>query len=73
MEFPSDYPHNPPKIKPLTRIHHSHVFQEWICLDMLKTRYSPEPYSGWSTCYSVLSLLLQLQRFLLEEEYEQRE
>ncbi|KAG2383470.1 hypothetical protein C9374_004141 [Naegleria lovaniensis] len=73
MDFPSNYPHDPPTIKPLTRLHHSHVFQEWICLDMLKTHYNSDPYSGWSSSYSVMSLLLQLQSFLLEEEYEQRD
>ncbi|KAL9648630.1 hypothetical protein ABK040_016262 [Willaertia magna] len=68
MDFPKDYPNNPPKVVLLSYLKHHHVFSTWICLDMLGTHYSNEPYSGWSTCYTTLSILLQLQSFLLEEE-----
>ncbi|EFC45274.1 ubiquitin-conjugating enzyme family protein [Naegleria gruberi] len=72
IKFPKDYPNEPPQIACLTQLHHSHVFGGWICLDMLKAHYFDDiPYMGWSTSYSCLSILLQLQSFLLEEEDRQ--
>ncbi|KAG2386364.1 hypothetical protein C9374_002810 [Naegleria lovaniensis] len=71
MTFPMDYPHNPCNIELLNMLHHSHVHNGHICLDMLKTHHSTERYSGWSSSYTVLSILLQLQSFLFEEEKDQ--
>ncbi|EFC38895.1 hypothetical protein NAEGRDRAFT_59412 [Naegleria gruberi] len=69
ITFPNDYPHSPPTVKCLTPLYHSHVYRQFICLDMLETHHSEEPYMGWSSSYSCLSILLQLQAFLLEEEH----
>jgi len=68
MIFPDNYPIRPPQVNCLTSLHHHHVYGQWICLDILGTHHSPEPYNGWSSSYSILSILLQLQSFLLEEE-----
>jgi ubiquitin-protein ligase len=68
LEIPEDYPFSPPKIKLLTPLNRSHVYGEWICLDMLQTHYTNELYSGWSTGYTLLSILLQLQSFLMKED-----
>jgi len=69
MVFSEDYPNKPPSVKALTPIHHSHVHGDWVCLDMLQTHNSGN--FAWSSSYSVLSILLQLQSFLLEEEQAQ--
>jgi ubiquitin-protein ligase len=68
LQIPEEYPFKPPKIKLLTPLNRSHVYNEWICLDMLETHYTNELYTGWSTGYSLLSILLQLQSFLMKED-----
>lgn len=73
IKFPDNYPEAPPKVNLCTVIEgHPNVFDwgeeyPYICLDMLKGHTSKTPYEGWSSAYSVLSLLLQLQSFLFEE------
>lgn len=64
MIFPNDYPMSPPKIRLLTSFKHPNVFGDYICLDMLKT-------DGWSSAYSVSSILRQLQTFLFAENVPQ--
>lgn len=68
MNFPENYPISPPKIKLCTSVIRSHVYGEWICLDLLETHRTNELYSGWSTVYSVSSILLQLQSYLFDTE-----
>jgi len=65
--FPKNYPISPPNARLQTYIPHSHVYGTWICLDMLETHYSPERYSGWSSAYSIQSILIQLQSFLFND------
>ena len=64
MTFPHEYPHKPPKIEILTKLKHPNVFGEFICLSMLRQHTANTPYEGWSSAYSVTSILLQLQSFL---------
>lgn len=64
MNFPQEYPTKPPNIKILTKIPHPNIFGDYICLDMLKESAASGPYEGWSTAYTVQSILLQLQSFL---------
>ncbi|KAF0977585.1 hypothetical protein FDP41_003577 [Naegleria fowleri] len=72
MAFPEDYPQRSCKVQLLNSLHHSHVHGDGhICLDMLQTHHSHERYFGWSSSYSVMSILLQLQAFLFEEEKDQ--
>ncbi|KAL0488051.1 ubiquitin conjugating enzyme E2 [Acrasis kona] len=66
--FPNDYPLSPPDVRLLTTVHRSHVYGSWICLDMLETHYTNELYSGWSTAYSLSSILLQLQSYLFDDK-----
>jgi ubiquitin-protein ligase len=68
LKFNADYPISPPKVSMCTNITHSHVYGDWICLDMLETHRSFDAHSGWSSAYSTAAILLQLQAFLLEEE-----
>ena len=71
LKFPETYPHAPPKVELCSYLKHPNVFGAWICLDMIKLCYTDAPYQGWTTAYSVLSLLLQLQSFLFAENIPQ--
>jgi len=79
LRFPDNYPTDPPKVQLCTGIPHSNVIprlgndKNFICIDMLKNFFwmggedSSRPYEGWSTAYSVSSILLQVQCFLFDE------
>jgi hypothetical protein len=56
-----------------TPLDHPDVFGGWICLDMLKSYYVSTPYKGWTSAYSTLSILLQLQSFLFAENVPKEE
>jgi len=68
IEFPDSYPNRAPKIRNSTYINHNNVFGDYICLDILTMSEETEktPYRGWSSAYTVSSLLVQLQSFLFE-------
>jgi len=68
LNFPQDYPQKPPTLQLCTRIEHPNVFGSTICLDMLQQTDSAEKYSGWSSAYTVQSILVQLQAFLFEAD-----
>jgi ubiquitin-protein ligase len=67
--FTSRYLHMPFKVRLITPISYKYMFDRYICLNMLKTHHSQEPYYGWSSSYIVLSILMQLQSFLCDETY----
>ncbi|ELR11964.1 Ubiquitinconjugating enzyme subfamily protein [Acanthamoeba castellanii str. Neff] len=71
MEFAEDYPASPPQVKLCQTIPHPNVFGDYICLDMLKSYTVSQRYAGWSSAYSVQSILLQLQGFLFAENIPQ--
>jgi len=49
-------------------IPHPNVFGNYICLDMIQPAIArTEEGGGWSSAYSVQSVLTQLQSFLFEE------
>ncbi len=64
--FQKDYPLSAPKIYLLNKdFTHPNVLPDGsICLDMLTT--STEPYKGWKSGYTVLSILIQLQNFFFD-------
>jgi ubiquitin-protein ligase/stress response protein SCP2 len=77
-----DFPHKPPKIQICTPLPHANVHLEsdhkhYICADFLETRphgiTQHQPYSGWTAGYTVSALLVQLQSFLLDKEFQYRE
>lgn len=82
LEFPDDYPSNPPKIKLSTGIPHSNIIEHdgnknYLCLDLLKNFFWMDggvnkhtPYSGWSSAYSVMSIMMQLHTFLFDDYVE---
>jgi len=73
MQFGETYPEEPPIVKALTPIRHPNVFGQYICLDMLcapGSRFQSEDgITGWTSAYSVQSILLQLQAFLLSPSF----
>jgi ubiquitin-protein ligase len=77
MEFPKNYPNSPPDVKLCTIINHPNVFKNWgesgawICLDLLKDYTTSTKYEGWSSVYTVTSILLQMQSFLFSENVPQ--
>ncbi|KAI8618999.1 hypothetical protein BC830DRAFT_1106056 [Chytriomyces sp. MP71] len=89
LEFPENYPTSPPRILLCSPLPHPNVFNEpkrpgfyRICLDMLETGTYADPsssangtfpYSGWSTSYTVRSIMMQLQTFLLDRNNGQSE
>jgi len=77
LQFPSDYPRNPPNVEMLSTgmPGHPNVFGRagsvYICLSMLKPHTASVKYDGWTSAYSCMSLLLQLQSFLFADTIEQ--
>jgi ubiquitin-protein ligase/Mg-chelatase subunit ChlD len=68
IRYPVDYPKRAPKVKPFTTIKHQNVFGDAICLDILtmSTETANTPYRGWTSAYTISSLLVQLESFLFE-------
>ena len=66
LNFTELYPIQPPSVTLLTPITHPNVIGGTICLDMLQTT-SKKLYEGWTSAYSIQSILMQLQSFLFKE------
>uniref|UniRef100_A0A0G4H247 UBC core domain-containing protein n=1 Tax=Chromera velia CCMP2878 TaxID=1169474 RepID=A0A0G4H247_9ALVE len=72
LVFPDSYPANPPKISLFTSIDHPNVTGTSICLDLLQDgewsseREQMRPYTGWSGAFTVQTVLMQMQSFLLD-------
>ena len=67
ITFPQNYPLSPPSIRLCTPIPHPNVFGNTICLDMLQPKNKQSSwYDGWSSAYTIESVLIQLQSFLFE-------
>ncbi len=65
LTIPADYPISPPVVNLPVLIPHPNVFSSsFICLDLLRSSASSGPYTGWSSAYTLQSVLLQLQTFL---------
>ena len=81
LKFTNDYPKEPPKIKLMTGIPHSNIIKHqnndyYLCMDLINNCFwmdnggGNEPYRGWSSSYTVKTILMQLQTFLFEEFIE---
>jgi ubiquitin-protein ligase len=77
--FPPDYPASAPKVVVCTNLPHPNVHRTTagssgfeLCCDMLgncaDNANMGGTYHGWSTSYSVLSVIMQLQAFLLDSD-----
>jgi ubiquitin-protein ligase len=66
LKFADSYPNQAPDVKICTKIPHPNVFDDWICLDMIRTTEQGK-YKGWTPAYNITSILMQLQSFLFEE------
>ncbi|KAJ3122482.1 hypothetical protein HK100_011978 [Physocladia obscura] len=82
--FPQNYPAAPPAVFLYAPLPHANVTRDkrnmnmyTVCLDMLGTSVYADPsattsgvfpYSGWSSSYSVKSIMMQLQTFLLDDK-----
>ena len=65
LKFPMSYPNHPPTVRLFSHLVHPNVFNNYICLDMLQLYdVRGEEGAGWSSAYSVQSVLTQLQSFL---------
>jgi len=74
IRFQENYPVSPPKVRPMTDIPHPNVFGGYICLDLLQPKNKDSGwYDGWSSAYTVESVLIQLQSFLFEVPRKLRE
>jgi ubiquitin-protein ligase/Ran GTPase-activating protein (RanGAP) involved in mRNA processing and transport len=71
IKIPETYPMSPPTINFLTPIHHPNAFVNpdgktyRLCLDLTEARPAGKD-GGWSSAYSIMSILIQLQSFLIE-------
>jgi ubiquitin-protein ligase len=68
LEIPESFPHQPPTVTLLTPLPHPNVFGQRICLDMLQPARGKQSL-GWSSGYTIQSILIQLQSFLFEKNY----
>jgi ubiquitin-protein ligase len=83
--FPEDYPKHPPSIELKTGFTHSNIipnrwhegrqYAYFLCMDVINNFFweqdnGQNEYRGWSSAYSVETLLLQLYTFLFEERVE---
>lgn len=81
--FPNNYPCDPPKIKLLNSIPHSNIIPNFrnekyfLCLDLINNFFwmnqgtdHSRPFSGWSSSYTVETILNQLYVFLFDPTVE---
>ncbi|KAJ3126758.1 hypothetical protein HK098_007137 [Nowakowskiella sp. JEL0407] len=79
--IPPDYPTRPPRILASTKLKHPHIYERWICSDILianeENRYArPEvPKSenyrgGYTPAYTLFGVALQMLSFLSDESIE---
>jgi len=69
--FPEDYPASPPNMlfpfQALPSFVHPNLYSFGLCLDILQSYIGQRTNrAGWSTSYTVRTILLQLQSFLFE-------
>jgi len=75
LKFPETYPSRPPTVEMPTGLPHPNCIRlggkNMICADMLETgqwasqKQMNRAYTGWSSAYSVFTLLLQLQTLVM--------
>ena len=68
LKIPENYPNTPPSVELLVDLPHPNVVDRKACIDMLDS--NREAGNGWSSGYSIMSVLIQLQSFLFEKFYD---
>ena len=68
LDFPQEYPNKPPKVTLRTQIERQFVYGNKICIDILETFKTNEKSTGWSSSYSISSILLQIQSYLFDKD-----
>lgn len=71
IEFPRDYPNNPPKIKFLCPIYHPNVLDNGdVCIPMIDTNNFHEQTAWSPQLYSIQSVIIAVQTMLSEPDFE---
>lgn len=70
IQIPETYPMQPPTLTFKTAIHHPNAFVNpdgtyRLCLDLTEVKVG-NAEGGWNSAYSIMSILIQLQSFLIE-------
>ncbi|OQR89486.1 Ubiquitin-conjugating enzyme family protein [Achlya hypogyna] len=78
LSIPPTYPHSPPfgRVLPSYAFryeHHSHVFEDGICVDVLANHeymhQSAARYGGWTPSSNFIMLMIYMQAFLADPDY----
>lgn len=73
LTIPENYPLSAPSIKCFNfDIPHPNIFGQKLCVDILEAPTPQQPGTGWTSAYTIQSILLQLQSFLIEGDIAYR-
>ncbi|OCL03023.1 hypothetical protein AOQ84DRAFT_162610, partial [Glonium stellatum] len=65
IQFPDDYPLQPPRVQIQSKVIHPNVFGDYICASILNT------VDGWTPAYTLKGVAIQLLSFFASDTIEQ--